>query len=126
MAEHKKAEPDIIDEAKVVASTAPDGFLGIERTSKARRLFDCGVDEAWIAQIRGKLFAQRGKYLRVVGYSAVREHRLHDSGQRVAVATVVHLGYCSADAKEDPSPTFVANRITKIALDTDAKCREQT
>src|SRR5262249_29549383 len=48
MAEHKKAEPDIIDKANVIAPTAPDGFLRIERPSEFRRLVDCRVYQCGI------------------------------------------------------------------------------
>src|ERR1700730_10893684 len=123
VSKYKKAQPDIIDEPEIIASTASHGLLRIERPFEAHRLFDRRVDERRIAQIGGKLGAQGREGFGVAGQTAIGEYRFDRYGQRVAVAAVVHLADGRTDAKKDATPISIADGVAKAPVDTDAKCR---
>src|SRR5262249_33529146 len=97
-----------------------------ERPSEFRRLVNCRIDQRSIAQIVRKLRSQGSENLGVGSEAAILENGLDDSGQGVAVAAVIHLGDSSTDAKKNAPPISIADRVAKTAIDTDAKCSDQT
>lgn len=68
-----------------------------------------------------KFHAEWRKNLRVIGQAAMASDRLDHGGQRVAVATVVHLGGSCAGAKKECGPQFPLPMVSKTALNAEAK-----
>src|SRR5262249_26071916 len=125
-AEKEKAQPNVIDQAEIVATAATDRLVWIEWPLELSRLVDGRVDESRIAQVLGKLGTQWRKDRGVVGQPAISEDGFDDVGESVPVATMLHLRNCGTNGKERPTPGFRADLIVKPTVETDTKrCDER-